>query len=47
MPEDPNKYSNDDNAKKLFAVNPYGNVTLKKVIVVFYGWVLAYCEEYI
>jgi hypothetical protein len=29
----------------MLGLPPYGMVSLKKVIVVFHGWELAYCEE--
>ena len=40
-----NKYSEDDYARKMLGLPPYADVTLKKVIIVFHGWELAYCEE--
>jgi len=40
-----NKYAEDDYACKMLGLPPYANVTLKKVIIVFHGWELAYCEE--
>ena len=39
------QYANDDFACKMLALPPYGNIKLKKVIIVFHGWELAYCEE--
>jgi len=39
------KYSEDDFARKMLGLPPYADVTLKKVIIVFHGWELAYCEE--
>jgi len=39
------QYANDDFACKMLALPPYGSIKLKKVIIVFHGWELAYCEE--
>ncbi len=39
------KYSEDDYACKMLGLPPYSKVSLKKVIIVFHGWELAYCEE--
>ena len=39
------KYAEDEFARVMFGLPPYGLVTLKKVIVVFHGWDLVYCEE--
>jgi hypothetical protein len=41
-----NKYAIDDKLKKMLHLKPYGNITLKKVVVVFHGWEVVYCEEY-
>ncbi|HPM03344.1 MAG TPA: PD-(D/E)XK nuclease domain-containing protein, partial [Candidatus Cloacimonadota bacterium] len=40
-----NQYSEDEYARQMLGLPPYGKVSLKKVIVVFHGWELAYCEE--
>jgi hypothetical protein len=39
------KYSDDENAKRINGLKPHGQVTLKKLIIVFHGWELSYCEE--
>ena len=39
------KYSEDEYARKMLGLPPYGMVSMKKVIIVFHGWELAYCEE--
>ena len=39
------KYSEDDYAQKMLGLPPYGMVSMKKVIIVFHGWELLYCEE--
>ena len=39
------QYANDETARKMLGMEPYGNVKLKKLIIVFHGWELAYCEE--
>jgi hypothetical protein len=39
------KYSEDDYTRKMLGLPPYADVSLKKVIIVFHGWELAYCEE--
>ncbi len=40
------KYANDDSANKTMHTGSYGNVILKKIIVVFHAWDLVYLEEY-
>jgi hypothetical protein len=40
-----NKYAIDDNNSRLLGLPPYGQIELKKVVVVFHGWEVAYCEE--
>jgi hypothetical protein len=40
------QYSNDDFAKKMLHLDPYGNVKLKKGIIIFHGWELVHLEEY-
>lgn len=42
-----NQSANDDYACKMLALPPYGSVKLKKLIIVFHGWELIYCEEYL
>ncbi|MCL2065783.1 MAG: ATP-binding protein [Candidatus Cloacimonetes bacterium] len=39
------KYSDDHHSKKEFNIAPFGDVVLKKIIVVYHGWDLVYCEE--
>jgi hypothetical protein len=39
------KYSDDDNSKRIAGLKPHGEVTLKKLIIIFHAWELAYCEE--
>jgi hypothetical protein len=39
------KYSNNDSLKKIMHRPPYGNVEMKKLIVVFNGWEMVYREE--
>jgi hypothetical protein len=39
------KYSDDVNSKRIVGLKPQGNITLKKLIIIFHGWELAYCEE--
>ena len=39
------KYSDDHHSKKEFSIAPFGEVVLKKIIVVYHGWELVYCEE--
>ena len=39
------KYSEDDYTRKMLGLPPYADVSLKKVIIVFHGWELAFCEE--
>ena len=39
------KYANDDNLKKMMHRPPYGDIEMKKLIVVFNGWEMVYCEE--
>ena len=39
------RYSEDDYARKMLGLPPYGIVSMKKVIIVFHGWELAWCEE--
>jgi hypothetical protein len=39
------KYALDDKAKRAICLAPYGNIVLKKVAIVFYGWEVVYCEE--
>jgi len=41
-----NQYAEDEYARQMLGLPPYGMVSLKKVIVVFHGWELAYCEEF-
>ena len=41
-----NKYIEDDKAKKLFSLPPNGIVQLKKIIIVFHGWKMVFCEEH-
>jgi hypothetical protein len=40
------KYSDDDIGCKMFGLKPYGDLTLKKLIVIFHGWEMLVCEEY-
>ncbi len=39
------QYAEDEYACQMLGLAPYGKVSLKKVIIVFHGWQLAYCEE--
>jgi hypothetical protein len=39
------KYSDDVNSKRIAGLKPHGEVTLKKLIIIFHAWELAYCEE--
>ncbi|HPM01256.1 MAG TPA: AAA family ATPase [Candidatus Cloacimonadota bacterium] len=39
------QYSEDEYERQMLGLPPYGMVSLKKVIIVFHGWELAYCEE--
>ena len=39
------QYAEDEYERQMLGLPPYGMVTLKKVIIVFHGWELAYCEE--
>ncbi|MCL2064464.1 MAG: ATP-binding protein [Candidatus Cloacimonetes bacterium] len=39
------KYSEDHYSKKEFSIAPYGDVVLKKLIVIYQGWEMVYCEE--
>ena len=39
------RYSEDEFSRKMLGLPPYADVLLKKVIIVFHGWELAYCEE--
>jgi len=39
------RYGEDDYLKKMLHLAPYGNVKLKKAIIVFHGWELVYIEE--
>ena len=39
------KYSDDHHSKKEFSIAPFGEVILKKIIVVYHGWDMVYCEE--
>jgi hypothetical protein len=41
-----NQYAEDEYERQMLGLPPYGMVTLKKVIIVFHGWELAYCEEF-
>ncbi len=41
------KYVNDDDAQKMMHTGKYGDVILKKHIVIFHGWELIYNEEYL
>jgi len=41
------QYANDEFACKMLALPPYGQIKLTKIIIVFHGWELAYCEEYL
>ncbi|MBP7564222.1 MAG: AAA family ATPase [Candidatus Cloacimonetes bacterium] len=40
-----NQYEEDEYERQMLGLPPYGMVTLKKVIIIFHGWELAYCEE--
>jgi ribosomal protein L10 len=40
-----NDYASDENVLKELGVKPFGDITLKKIIVVFHGWKMVYCEE--
>ncbi len=39
------KYSADEYAARMFYTEPFGNVKLKKGIIIFHGWELVYMEE--
>ena len=39
------KYSEDEYARKMLGLPPYGMVNMKKVIIEFHGWELTYCEK--
>jgi hypothetical protein len=39
------KYAIDDKVKKAVHLEPYGDILLKKIAIVFYGWEVVYCEE--
>jgi hypothetical protein len=39
------QYGNDEHIKKMNGIAPYGDVELKKVVVVFEGWDIVYIEE--
>ena len=41
------KYSDDHHSKKEFSISPFGEVILKKIIVVYHGWEMVYCSELI
>ena len=41
------QYSNDQKSRKIYSIEPYGNVVLKKIIIVYHGWDLMYYEEYL
>jgi hypothetical protein len=38
-------YASDENVKKEMGIAPFGNITLKKIIAVYHGSQLVYCEE--
>ncbi|MBN2834590.1 MAG: PD-(D/E)XK nuclease domain-containing protein, partial [Candidatus Delongbacteria bacterium] len=39
------QYADDDFAKKMMCTAPYGDVKLKKIIVIFHGWEMVYLME--
>jgi len=39
------KYSSDESLKKMMLMSPHGNVEMKKLIIIFNGWEMIYCEE--
>ena len=39
------KYSDDHRSKKEFSIAPFGNVILKKIIVVYHGWEMVFCSD--
>jgi hypothetical protein len=39
------QYSDDINAKRIVGLKPHGEVTLKKLIIIFHAWEVVYCEE--
>ena len=39
------KYSSDEYSAKMLHTQPYGEVILKKGIIIFHGWELVYLEE--
>jgi hypothetical protein len=41
------QYAEDEYERQMLGLPPFGKVTLKKVIIVFHGWELAYCEEHL
>ena len=41
------KYGQDHESRKEYHLKPAGTVELKKIIIVFHGWEMVYCEEYI
>ena len=39
------KYTEDQPSRKEHHLKPYDTVELKKLIVVYHGWEMVYCEE--
>ena len=39
------KYTDDHHSKKEFGIAPFGEVILKKIIIIYHGWDLVYYEE--
>jgi hypothetical protein len=39
------KYEADDDLKRIFGLPPFGDIELVKVVVVFKGWEMVYCEK--
>jgi len=40
------QYSADQKSRKIYSIEPFGQVILKKIIIVYHGWDLMYYEEY-
>ena len=38
-------YTEDHPSRKEYHLKPYGTVELKKLIIVYHGWEMVYCEE--
>jgi hypothetical protein len=40
-----NQYETDDDLKRIFGLPPFGDIELIKVVVIFKGWEMVYCER--